>query len=289
LAVVRREVQLGLAGALAVLSLIATASPAAASVTIGRLAPAPSLSCVGSSLDLIEPTGTPYVVPPVPPASALTISSWSHNGAPAAGLFPATGPLTLKVYRKVADPATYQVTGHDTEPLIPATLNTFPANLPVQPGDVIGTTTTAPATSGCNFADPGQPGYLANASNLADGESAAFGGPPATGRSLDVSAVVSPSNVFTITKGKAKKKKGTMALTADVPNPGDLALSGTGVKATAATVAAPGQVKLVVRASGTKRKKLNQTGAVKLTATVTYTPTGGDPSTQSLKLKLKKL
>jgi hypothetical protein len=274
---------------LAALSLIAVASPAAASVTIGRLAPAPSLSCVGSTVDLIQPTGTPYVVPPVPPASALMISSWSHNGAPAAGAFPATGPLTLKVYRKVADPATYQVTGHDTEPLIPATLNTFPASLAVQPGDVIGTTTAAPATSGCNFADPGQPGYLANASNLADGESAAFPVIPSTGRSLNVTAVVSPSNLFTLTKGKAKKKKGTLDLTVDVPNPGDLALSGTGVKAAAATVTTPGQVKLVVRATGKKRKKLNRTGKAKVTATVTYTPTGGDPSTQSLTLKLKKV
>jgi hypothetical protein len=287
--VVRSRLQLGLAGIVAALSLIATASPAAASVTIGRLAPAPSLSCVGSTVDLVEPTGTPYVVPPLPPASALMISSWSHNGAPAAGVFPATGPLTLKVYRKVADPATYQVTGHDTEPLIPATLNTFPASLPVQPGDVIGTTTAAPATSGCNFADPGQPGYLGNASNLADGESAAFPTTPTTNRSLNVSAVVAPSNVFTLAKGKAQKKKGTVAVTVDVPNPGDIALSGTGVKAAAATVTAPGQVKLVVAATGKKRKKLNRTGKAKVTATVAYTPTGGDASTQSLTLKLKKL
>jgi hypothetical protein len=273
---------------LVALSLIAVASPAAASVTIGRLAPAPSISCAGTTLDLIEPTGTPYVVPPVPPASALIISSWSHNGAPGAGAFTATGPLTLKVYRKVADPATYQVTGHDTEPLIPAALNTFPASLAVQPGDVIGTTTAAPASSACNFADPGQPGYLTNASNLADGESAAFGGIPATGRSLNVSAVVAPSNVFILTKGKANKKKGTVALTVDVPNPGDLALSGTGVKVAAATVAAPQQVKLAVRAIGKKRKKLNQTGKAKVTPTVTFTPAGGDPTIQSLKLKLKK-
>jgi hypothetical protein len=67
LAVVRRRLQLGLAGVLAVLSLIAAASPAAASVTIGRLAPAPAISCAGSTVDLVEPAGTPYVVHPLPP------------------------------------------------------------------------------------------------------------------------------------------------------------------------------------------------------------------------------
>ena len=31
-----------------------------------------------------------------------------------------------------------------------------------------------------------------------------------------------------------------------------------------------------------------QTGKVKLNLAITYTPTGGDPSTQSVKVKLKK-
>ncbi len=39
---------------------------------------------------------------------------------------------------------------------------------------------------------------------------------------------------------------------------------------------------------GKKKRQLNETGKVKLNVAVTYTPTGGDPSTQSRKLKLKK-
>ena len=283
--------RLALTASLAALSLTASASPATASVTIGRLDPAPSISCAGSTLDLIEPTvksGTGYVVPSIPSVSALMISSWSHNGAPAAGTLTAVGPLTLKVFRKVADPATYQVVGHDTRDLIPNTLNTFQARLPVQPGDVIGTNTAQPATSACTFSDPGET-YMstATASNLADGQSAAFV-PGSPNRSLNVSAVVSPSNLFTLGTVTRNKKKGTATVDVNVPNPGQLALSGNGVKSQQASPGAPGEIELLIRATGKKKKKLNRKGKVKINPTITYTPTGGDPSSQSIKVKLKR-
>ena len=64
-------------------------------------------------------------------------------------------------------------------------------------------------------------------------------------------------------------------------------LSGNGVEtAGAVAVSTPGDVELLIRAKGKKRRKLNQTGKVKVQPTVTYTPTGGDPATQSQKLKL---
>ena len=284
------------AASLAALWLIASSSPAAASVTIGRLDPAPSISCAGTTLDLIEPTvnsGTGYVVPSIPSVSALMISSWSHNGAPAAGTLTAVGPLTLKVFRKVADPATYQVVGHETRGLIPNTLNTFQARLPVQPGDVIGTNTAQPASSACTFSDPGET-YMngPSPSNLADGESAAFV-PGASGRSLNVSAVVSPSNLFSLGKTTLNKKKGTATLTATVPNPGELTGSGDSASVASAaviskTVSAPGDVQLLIKAKGKKKKKLNQKGKVKLDVAITYAPTGGDPATQSITVKLKK-
>ena len=44
----------------------------------------------------------------------------------------------------------------------------------------------------------------------------------------------------------------------------------------------------MVKATGKKRKKLNKTGKVKLSVAVTYTPTNGDPGTESVKVKLKK-
>ena len=106
---------------------------------------------------------------------------------------------------------------------------------------------------------------------------------------------IAPSNSFTFGAVQRNKKKGTATLTVNVPNPGELTGSGKGVKVASAagaviskTVTAPGNVKLTVRAKGKKKRKLNETGRVKLNVTVTYTPTGGDPSTQSTKVKLKK-
>ena len=45
---------------------------------------------------------------------------------------------------------------------------------------------------------------------------------------------------------------------------------------------------MLIKAKGKKKRKLNDTGKVTLNVAVTYTPTGGDPSTQSVKVKLKK-
>ena len=58
--------------------------------------------------------------------------------------------------------------------------------------------------------------------------------------------------------------------------------------ASATTVNAPGAAQLLIRAKGKKKRKLNETGKVKLNLAITYTPTGGDASTQSTKVKLKK-
>ena len=38
-----------------------------------------------------------------------------------------------------------------------------------------------------------------------------------------------------------------------------------------------GKVQLLIKAKGKKKKKLNETGKVKLKVAVTYTPTGGHP------------
>ena len=49
-----------------------------------------------------------------------------------------------------------------------------------------------------------------------------------------------------------------------------------------------GPVKVTIRAKGKKKRKLNETGKVKLNVAITYTPTGGSPSTDSTKVKLRK-
>jgi len=281
---------------LAVVFLIASpltigASPAAAAVTIGQLAPAsPSVDCTGADFDHVQPSvtsGTTYVVPPLPSASALVISSWSHNAAAPAGQV-----LTMKVFRKVADPATYMVVGHDgPRPLTGARVNTFPANVPVQPGDVLGLSSAAASMTGCAFSVLGE-SRLVRHGNLADGESGAFGAGSAD-RRTNISAVVAPSNAFTLGATTRNKRKGTATITANVPNPGTLTASGKGVKVAGAAViskvvTAPGKVKLRIRSKGRKKRTLLRTGRVRLKVRITYTPTGGDPRVRSRKVTLKK-
>jgi hypothetical protein len=264
--------------------LIATVSPAAASETIGRVAPAPVVSCTGSTTDLLEPavtTGIGYVVPTLPNVNALMISSWSHSAAPA----PATGALTFKVFRKVADPATYMVVGSDgPRDLTAGALNTFPTDVPVQPGDVIGINSAKPASTACTFFDATE-NPLIRAGNLAVDESASF----MTGSEKDanVSAVVSPSDAFTLGLAKLKKRKGTATLDVTVPNPGELAMDGTGIRAPRASVDFPSTIRFQIKAKGPKQSKLKRKGKVKVMPTITYTPTGGEPSSQSVTLRLR--
>jgi hypothetical protein len=271
---------------LAALSLATTPSPAAASVTLGQLPPAtPLATCGAVDTDWVQPTvtsGNPYVVP-----GTGTITSWSHRAAGAGGQM-----VVMKVFRKVADPSFYQVVGHDgPRPMTMAVLNTFLVSIPVKAGDVLGINGTHGAGVACGFDAPGD-SYLFRVGNLADGEADAFT-PVESNRRLNISAVFSPSNTFTLGKVKRNTKKGTATLTVDLPNPGELSASGKGVKAAGAavitkTVSAPGKVKLLIKAKGKKRKTLNETGKVKLSPRITYTPTSGDPSTQSTKLKLRK-
>jgi hypothetical protein len=300
-----------LTGSLAALSLTAGASQAAASVTIGQLAADPSLvTCgSGSDFDRIQPTvtsGTTYVVP-----ETGVITSWSHNARDIAGQ-----TYKMKVFRKIADPAIYQVVGHDgPHPLTGGVVNTFPMSIAVEPGDVLGVNSSSPVGTACIFPAPGD-SYLFRAEDLADGASEAFG--TALDRRINISAVLEadcdrdglgdetqdadlsacrpparPSNAFTLAGLTRNKKKGTASLKVNVPNPGELIGSGNGAKVAAAgarisKAVTAGTAQLLIKAEGKKKRKLNETGKVKLNVAVTYTPSGGDPSTQSVKVKLKK-
>ena len=280
----RRGLLAGIACSCGALALIA-ATPAAASTTIGRLAPAPNVGCVGSTTDWLEPTvttGTGYVVTPLPNAFALEISSWSHNAAPS----PAVGALTFKVFRKVGEPATYKVVSHDgPRNLTAGTLNTFPTHIPVEPGDVIGINSAQPAATACNFFDATE-NPLIRAGNLADSESGDFAN--GSEKDVNVSAVISPSSLITLGDTKFNKRRGTATLVVNVPNPGQLVASGTGVGSAPLSVGAPDVEQLVIRATGKAKKKLKSKGKVSLTVQLTFTPTGGFANTTQVNLKLKK-
>jgi hypothetical protein len=281
--------RLGLILGFATLALLAGAPPAAAAVPIGQTAPVnPPSTCGGASSDIAQPTvtaGNTYVVPALPPATSLVINSWSHSAF--------NGPnqeITMKVWRHVSG-MTYRAIGHDG-PRTPTggVVNTFSGfTVPVQPGDVLGLNRGA-ANTNCVFSAPGETFLLDAFSNAADGETATFS--PSNNFRANISAVVTPANAFTLGGVTRNKTKGTATIAATVPNPGQLTVSGGGVKTAGATKAvavnAPGTAKVVVRAKGKKKKKLNATGKVKVSPTITFTPTGGEASSQSTKVKLKK-
>jgi hypothetical protein len=74
-----------------------------------------------------------------------------------------------------------------------------------------------------------------------------------------------------------------------VPGPGALELAKSKkVKGDDERAEAEGKVKLAVKSRGKAKRKLNKRGKAKVTAEVTYTPDGGQPNTDSKKLKLVK-
>ncbi len=268
------------------------AAPVPAAVTIGQLAPLNPASETSADTDRAQPSvssGNSYVVPATGGVTDWTLTSWSHNAAADVGQ-----QLTMKVFRKVADPLTYTVVGHDgPRPLSPSIVNTFQTSLPVKAGDVLGNNSKSPADNASYFAAPGE-SFIDIQPGLADGQTGTFVLRAADPLRLNVSAVLEPTNTFALGRITRNKNKGTATLEATAPNPGDLTVGGKGVKSagggTAVTSKAVsgGPVKLTIRAKDKKKRKLNETGKVKLNVAITYTPTGGVPRTQSLKVKLKK-
>lgn len=282
----RRSLFISLVAAAGLLT--ASASPAGASVTVGQVAPdtTAARTCV-SPVDRVQPTvtgGNSYIIP-----ANGTITSWSTTTSGDGG-----GQLKLKVFRHVAG-TTYMAVAHDApRDLALDTINTFSTSVAVRAGDLLGLNSFS-GTPDCAFLVTGETYLRTTTSDLADGESADFT-QSTIDRRLNVSAVLDPSNTFRLGKVKRNKNKGTATITVkDIPNPGELALAGRGIKVArtagaviAKTVTAPGDVKLTIRAKGKKKRKLNETGKVKVKPKITFTPTGGDPNTQSRKLKLKK-
>ena len=94
------------------------------------------------------------------------------------------------------------------------------------------------------------------------------------------------SNEFSFGKPRPNKK-GTAKLPVSVPGPGELDLAETKkVKPQRKRAPGAGEVKLKVKPKGESRRVLRKKGKAKVLAKVTYTPDGGDPSTESKRLKL---
>jgi hypothetical protein len=128
-------------------------------------------------------------------------------------------------------------------------------------------------------------------SNL-DGSGAEDNFLPGAGRSLAVNS----SHVYwgdpersalRLHKAIRHKRRGTATLPMDVFGPGELVLSGTGLQRVTRTIESSTALeKLPVRPKGRKRHRLERRGHVKVTADVTFTLMGADPTTQSKTLRL---
>jgi hypothetical protein len=283
--VVRGMRRIAPAVSLAALSLSASGSSAVASETIGQTGIAGG-TCAANIDRLVQTTssGNSYVVPATGGIGAWTVTSWSHPA-----VANASQTLTMKVFRPIGG-TTYMAVGHDSRSLAAGVLNTFPTSLAVKTGDVLGLYTDTD-NIGCLFT--GAPGnlFFSRMGNLADGASDSFF-PAMTNGRTNISAVLNPTNSFTLGGTTRNKKKGTATIIANVPNPGELTASGKGVNAagvaTISKTVSPGATTLLIKATGKKKRKLKMKGKVNLGVVLAYTPTGGDTSTQATNVKLKR-
>jgi hypothetical protein len=264
---------------LACMAAFIVTAPAAASVTIGQLPPdAPSPDCVTSNVDYLQPSvtgGNFYIA-----RQAGTITSWSTNS------FGAGAHYVIKVFRRTTDPDVFQVVSHAPSSTLSSGINTVAVNLAVKSGDMIGLNESGPPNS-CTFPMTGD-SVLSRAGNLSDGATGAFG--PQNDVRLNLSAVLVPDNGFTLGGITRDRRQGTATVTATTSNPGAVTVSGKGLKKHATrVVVAAGPVTFGIATTGKTKRRLQRKGRVIVPVTVTFFPSGGDPSSQVIQLKLRKV
>lgn len=262
--------------ALACLTAVATPTRAAASVTIGQLTPfPPSPACSTSNVDYLEPSvtgGNLYVA-----RQAGTITSWTTNSSGAGAHY------VMKIFRRTPDPDVFQVIAHAPSHTLTTGLNTVAVNLPVKSGDMIGLNESG-VPSSCTFSAPGD-SVLTSAGNLSDRAMGTF-----TAQNdvrLNLAAVLVPDNGFTLGGIVRDRKRGTASITATTSNPGIVTVSGKGLRKRASkSLAVAGPVTFQLTPTGRTARRLVRKGRVTIALTVTFLPSGGEPSSQSIHLKL---
>lgn len=267
--------------ALAWIAVAASPGPASAAVALGQLAPTASPDCEATSspgVDYLQPSitgGNLYIA-----RQAGTITSWSTNSSGEGATY------VFKVFRRTSDPDVFQVIAHAPTHLLGPGLNTVPVSIPVRSGDMIGINERGDANA-CTFAQPGD-GVLMRPGNILDGGSGTFA--PRNDVRLNLSAVLVPSNAFTITALTRDRKLGSATVTVSVPNPGILSIAGKTLKKrhVAKNIAVARTVNFQIAAAGKRKQKLDRTGKAAVTATMTYLPAGGEAATTSMTVKLRK-
>jgi hypothetical protein len=254
-------------------------APAGAAVTLGQLpATAPSSPGCSATADYLQPSitsGNLYIA-----RQAGTITSWSTRSAGGGATY------TFKVFRRTSDPDVFQVLAHAPPHPVTSGLNTVPVNIAVRPGDMIGLNETGGLNS-CTFSQPFD-AVLTRGGGLSDGATGTF--TAENDVRLNLSAVLVPSNDFTVGTITRDRARGSATITVNVSNPGVIAISGKGLKKRNAskTVAVAGTIQFQIASAGARKRRLVKTGKVILTPTLTFFPTGGDPASKVFTVKLKK-
>jgi hypothetical protein len=102
------------------------------------------------------------------------------------------------------------------------------------------------------------------------------GGTSDSGSSVSTAKIKAAAAGFKIGPVKRDRKRGLARLSITVPGPGTLALARTAkVKGDSRSVVGPSTVRLTVKARGRAKQKLRRGGKARVTAKVTYAPTGG--------------
>jgi hypothetical protein len=265
--------------AIALIAMAALASPAGAAVTLGQLAPTPSSPTCSSTADYLQPSitgGNLYIA-----RQAGTITSWSTRSSGAGATY------VFKVFRRTTDPDVFTVVARAQPRVLTSGVNTVPVNIAVRSGDMIGLNENGTLVpNSCTFSQPGD-GVLTRSGNLGDGESGSFA--PQNDVRLNLSAVLVPSNDFAVAAITRDRKRGSAKAIVNVSNPGVIAMTGKGLKKRAIkNVAVARTVHFQIAAAGGRKRKLERTGKVTLTPTLTFTPAGGDPAAKPVTVKLRK-
>lgn len=225
-----------------------------------------------------------------PTAISATAPDFFHPDSAVGG----TGDATVVWVRSDGANEIVQAAGYDAAPpslrsaSIPSTgVVGVPLSFSVDPFDVwslpetafdFGDGTSAPGSSVTHvYSAPGRYRVVARATD-------------AVGATAETSGEISilASNDFRLGKLKRNKRRGTATLTAVVPGPGTLTLTGKGVRRARKRAARAGKVKLPVKTVGKAARRLNGTGKTKLRLKVVFAPDGGPPATKRRPAVLKK-
>ena len=209
-----------------------------------------------------------------------TLVSWRITGA-------AGGPFKLRILRGAGGNSYTAVASSDPQTPAGTGTQTYAINVPIQMGDLIAIDDSAPSDMiGTSTTSNGV--VQRWIPQLADGVTAQAS-QTIVNRELGFNADLRPvSHHLTLGKVKRNASKGTATITATVPDPGGLVLFGKGLKRFATAAAAPGKVKLKVRAKGSVKRELNATGRAHVKARVKFSPTGISPGKAAKELTLRK-